>query len=183
MFSLLCTININKNEQVFARVTEELRFLLEFLFDEIFSFLQNPDDRYTAPEVNLLQNNFLPWIQNSLDLFFAANAESNKQLTPKIKILRHNDFLDYDFITNKVLYKSKITKNQSNNAVLYKFIGNLLAKMDVAIFFAVHNGQKQTSSKEDDFNSKFINTMKTYQKTLEKKYSGLFINAMEVVRA
>jgi hypothetical protein len=96
---------------MFACVVEELRFLLEFLFNEVFPIIQSPDDKYLKEEIQILQTTFFGFIQEKLDAFLVANADKNKLLTPKFKILKHSDFMDYDFVSNKVVFKSKITKS------------------------------------------------------------------------
>lgn len=51
IFAILSSVNIQENELVFARVVEELRFLLEFLFNEVFPIIQNPDEKYLKEEI------------------------------------------------------------------------------------------------------------------------------------
>ena len=135
IYSLFASADFHENSLIFSKISAELRFLTEFLFNEIFPILQSGDTKYAPEELDLLSQKFLGFMRAQIFAFLERNADNNSHLNPKMKILRHTDFFEFEFVTNRTLYHSKINRNLLNANSLLVLIGNLLAKLDMAIFF------------------------------------------------
>lgn len=186
VFMLLCAVDYNDNSGIFSRVISEIRFLVEFLFNEIFPVLQSQDTKYSPEEIMLLSEKFIDFMKIGLFGVLTRNAANNQHLNPKMKILRHTDFFEFDFISGKTVYHSKVGRNVLNANSLLVFIGNLIAKLDMAIFFAQQDAANSPKTQADSKLSStklLINKLKELHRELEKNYKHLFVNAMEIIRA
>ena len=173
-------VNFETDSECFSRVTEELILLVEFLFNEVIPILTSPDAKYSPEEVEALASNFFTKMVEWLQKFLDTNANNNKILNEKLKVVDIEDFMDYDFETHSATFHWRVDKPTLNAVILLKFIGNLIAKQEMAIFFIEKNPE---SGDNGVIASGVLTLVKQFLKGLKAEYSYLFVNAMEIVQS
>ena len=174
--------DISAQKSSFTKITSELITLTEFLFNEIFPVLTNPDKKYSPEEVETLRKHFFDKTTQWIKAYLAKNAYTNKGLNSgKLKVIKISDFLSYDFETNQTSYDWKISKEDLNNVMVQIFIGNLIAKLEMALFFInVNQGGNKDTQGQVDASKAFLGS---FLEQIQHKFKNLFANAMEIVRS
>jgi len=164
----LSQINYKENQNDFASASVLLLQILEYVFSEIYQITGNDNTILGPEEKQLMISKGIPKLKQCTLNFIKNNHQIMNSQVPAIDISSLAS-LDDNFKNFEI---AKPPLEDLNKACFLRFIGNLIAKVDFAKYYASHQGQ--------DMITKILSDLEVLLKPFQEK---VLVNAMEILES